>query len=196
MLLQFIIKSGNAAEIETQARRALEAEVTWIEICAPDTVSDEELKRVIDNLRPDLADKGTVLIIGNRYEAAKEWQADGVHVYALDRPVSAVRVALEAWPIIGVNVADREAAESMRPYDIDYLFFESDGTPEALDNLRQIATYLDENAIETPLVCGGDITEGNILTHVQAGAAAIATSDIDNLGTLLHITRIVTQENV
>lgn len=196
MLLQFIIKSGNAAEIETQARRALEAEVTWIEICAPDTVSDEELKRVIDNLRPDLADKGTVLIIGNRYEAAKEWQADGVHVYALGRPVSAVRVALEAWPIIGVNVADREAAESMRPYDIDYLFFESDGTPEALDNLRQIATYLDENAIETPLVCGGDITEGNILTHVQAGAAAIATSDIDNLGTLLHLTRIVTQENV
>lgn len=196
MLLQFIIKAGNAAEIEAQARRALEAEVTWIEICAPDTVSDEELKRVIDNLRPDLADKGAVLIIGNRYEAAKEWQADGVHVYALDRPVSAVRVALEAWPIIGVNVADREAAESMRPYDIDYLFFESDGTPEALDNLRQIATYLDENAIETPLVCGGDITEGNLLTHVQAGAAAIATSDIDNLGTLLHLTRNVTQKNV
>lgn len=196
MLLQFIIKAGNAAEIEAQARRALEAEVTWIEICAPDTVSDEELKRVIDNLRPDLADKGTVLIIGNRYEPAKEWQADGVHVYALDRPVSAVRVALEAWPIIGVNVADREAAESMRPYDIDYLFFESDGTPEALDNLRQIATYLDENAIETPLVCGGDITEGNLLTHVQAGAAAIATSDIDNLGTLLHLTRNVTQKNV
>lgn len=196
MLLQFILKAGNAAEIEAQARRALEAEVTWIEICAPDTVSDEELKRVIDNLRPDLADKGAVLIIGNRYEAAKEWQTDGVHVYALDRPVSAVRVALEAWPIIGVNVADRDAAESMRPYDIDYLFFESDGTPEALDNLRQIATYLDENAIETPLVCGGDITEGNLLTHVQAGAAAIATSDIDNLGTLLHLTRNVTQKNV
>lgn len=196
MLLQFIIKAGNTADIEAQARRALEAEVTWIEICAPDAVSDEELKRVIDNLRPDLADKGTVLIIGNRYEAAKEWQADGVHVYALDRPVSAVRVALEAWPIIGVNVADRDAAESMRPYDIDYLFFESDGTPEALDNLRQIAAYLDENAIETPLVCGGDITEGNLLTHVQAGAAAIAMSDIDNLGTLLHLTRNATQENV
>lgn len=196
MLLQYIIKADKPGDIESQARAAMDAGVNWIEICAPTSVSDEELKSVVDNLRPDLADKGVMLIISNRYEQAKEWQTDGVHLYNLDKPVSAVRMAVDAWPVIGVNVADREAAEALRPYDIDYLFFVSDGTPEALDNVHKIAQYLDENAIETPLVVGGDITPANVLSHVQAGAAALATSDLTTLGALLHETANLTQKNV
>lgn len=196
MLLQYIIKADKAADIEARARHAIDAGVNWIEICAPEAVSDSELKEVVEHLRPALADKGVVLIIGNRYEAAKEFQADGVHIYSLDRPVSAVRVALEAWPIIGVNVADRAAAESLRPYDIDYLFFESDGTPEALEKVREIAKYLDENAIETPLVCGGDVTAANVLMYVDAGTAAVATSEAETLEELLHITANATQKNI
>lgn len=197
MLVQFIIKSDNPANIEAQALKAIEAGVNWIEINAPEKISDEQLKEVIEKIRPQLAEKNVVLIIGNRYEAAKEWQIDGVHVYSLDgRPVSAVRVALEAWPIIGVNVADREAAEALRPYDIDYLFFESDGTPEALEKIREIAKYLDENAIETPLVTGGDVTAANMLSHVDSGTAAVATSDPEALDALLHLAHNVTQKNV
>ncbi|MCM1004728.1 MAG: thiamine phosphate synthase [Lachnospiraceae bacterium] len=196
MLLQFITKEDTVGKIETAARTAMEAGVNWIEICAPESVSDDELKALIEKLRPDLAEKDVVLILGNRYEQAKEWQCDGVHIYSTDKPLSAVRVAVDAWPIIGVSVTDRASAEALRGLDIDYLFFESNATPEALENIREIAKYLEDNMIETPLVAGGDITEGDILNHVDAGAAAIATSNLETLGTLLHFTRNLTQKNV
>ncbi|MCM1319457.1 MAG: thiamine phosphate synthase [Muribaculaceae bacterium] len=196
MLLQFIIKEDTVEKIERVARDVMDAGVNWIEICAPDSVSNDNLKVLVDKLRPELADKGVVLILGNRYEQAKEWQCDGVHIYSTERPVSAVRVALDAWPIIGVNVADEASAVALRPYDIDYLYYESEGTPEDLDAIRDIAKYLSDNTIETPLVVGGDITEGNILSHIDAGAAAIATSNPETLGTLLHFTRNETQKNI
>lgn len=197
MLLQFIIKAASAEEIYKQARRAMEAGVTWIEICAPESVRDDELKTVVERLRPELAEKTVVLIIGgNRYEKAKEWETDGVHVYAMARPVSAVRVAIDAWPIIGVSVASLPEVESTCRYDIDYLYFESDGTPEALETIREIAHFLDKNAIEKPLVAGGGITPANILEVVDAGAASVASSNIDAVEELLHIARNITQKNV
>lgn len=52
MLLQFIITAKSAAEIEAQARRALEAGIIWIEICAPDSVDDASLKETVEKLRP------------------------------------------------------------------------------------------------------------------------------------------------
>lgn len=189
MLLQFVIKADKAEDIESQARRVIDAGINWIEIDAPVSVSDAEMGDMVGRLRPLLAEKGVVLIIGARFEAAKEWQADGVHVYSSERPVSAVRVALEAWPIIGVDVDGREAAESLRAYDIDYLYYRSDGTAEALETVREIARYLDENEIETPLVCGGDVTPANLTAHVKAGAAAVATSDMESLPEMLRLTR-------
>lgn len=189
MLLQFVIKADKAEDIESQARRVIDAGINWIEIDAPVSVSDAEMGDMVGRLRPLLAEKGVVLIIGSRFEAAKEWQADGVHVYSSERPVSAVRVALEAWPIIGVDVDGREAAESLRAYDIDYLYYRSDGTAEALETVREIARYLDENEIETPLVCGGEVTPANLTAHVKAGAAAVATSDMESLPEMLRLTR-------
>lgn len=186
MLIQFIVRATTPELIESQVRFALEKEVNWIEIDAPDTVDDKTLGDLIGKLRPELAEKSTVLILGRRPELAKEAQADGVHIYTSDKPISAVRVAMEAWPIIGVNVKDLTQAEAMRALDIDYLFFESAGTPEDLETIREIAKFLDDNAVEMPLVVGGDITEGNIQLHVDAGATAIATSDPDTLGTLQH----------
>lgn len=186
MLIQFIIKADKANEIEAQANAAIQSGANWIEICAPDSVDDDALKSVVENLRPALAEKGAVLILGNRYEQAKDWQTDGVHLYTADHPISAVRVAMEAWPIIGVNVANRAEAEAMRPFDIDYLFFTSDGSTDAFDTLRDIARYIADNDIETPLVAGGNITPDNTTAHAEAGAAAIATSDLGLLGLLLQ----------
>lgn len=193
MLLQFIIKAATPEAIEAQAHAALEAGVNWIEICAPDSVSDDGLKSVVEKLRPELADKGAALIIGHRYTQAKDWKADGVHIYSSGSPISAVRVAVEAWPIIGANVADRSAAEALRPYDIDYLFFEADGSPEALETIRDIAAYLNDNGVETPLVCGGKISAADVREYAGAGAAAVATSELDSLEELLQVCRDITK---
>lgn len=196
MLLQYIIKEDTPSKIQTAAETALKTGVTWIEICAPSSVDDDCLKDVIEHIRPQLADKGAVLIIADRYEQAKEWQCDGVHLYSPDKPVSAVRVAMDAWPIIGVNVSNLTDVQALRSLDIDYFFFESNGTPEDIDTVTRIARYLDDNTIETPLVIGGDITEANISTHIRAGAAAIATGNADNLDDMIRICRESTQQNI
>lgn len=196
MLLQFIIKDNNADTIRSAAHQALEAGINWIEIDAPPQISDDTLTSVVEDLRKELADRGCMLIIGSRYALAKKIQADGVHIYKSDRPLSAVRSEIEAWPVIGVNVNSKADAEAYRALDIDYLFFNSDGTPESLDTIQEITSYLDENAIETPLVCGGNITPTNAITHVQKGVTALATSDLSTLQELKHITDNATPVNV
>lgn len=188
MLLQFIIRENSIDSIRSSARKAMSIGINWIEIDAPESVSNEDISSLVDTLRQELADKGCVLIIGRRYDLVKAVQADGTHIYNHDRPISAVRTALEAWPIIGVNISSQEDTESYRNYDIDYLFFESDGTHEALDTIKSIADYIDENAIETPLVCGGNITTANALSHIQSGAAALAASDINVLQEIKRLT--------
>lgn len=196
MLLQFIIRENNIEAILSAARKAMDAGINWIEIDAPDSIDNEQITSAIESLRQELADKGCVLIIGRRHELVKENQIDGVHIYSHDRPISAVRLSIEAWPIIGVNVSSKKDAESYRTYDIDYLFFESDGTPEALQTIREISHYLNENTIETPLVCGGDISPANAASHIEAGTAALATSDLNTLQEMKHITDNATQVNV
>lgn len=173
MLLQYIIKSDNEDDIMAQARAALDAGITWLEIKAADEVSDDSLASIIEKLRPELAEKNCVLILAGRIDTAKDLKADGVHIYTTDRPVSAARVALEAWPIIGVSVVDKAAAEALRGYDIDYLFLECDKEDEA-NVVSEIAKYLDEKDIETPLVASGVNSAEDARRLAGCGANAVA----------------------
>lgn len=173
MLLQYIIKGDSVEDIMTQARAALDAGLNWIEIKAGDNVSDAQLGKLIEELRPEMADKNCVLILAARIDAVKDFKTDGVHVYSMDRPVSAARVALEAWPIIGVSVDSREGAEALRGYDIDYLFL--DRKPEDETTVvSQIAAYLNEKDIETPLVAAGVRNAADAARLAEAGANAVA----------------------
>jgi thiamine-phosphate pyrophosphorylase len=173
MLLQYIIKGETEEDIMAQARAALDAGIVWLEIKAAESVPDDVLASILDSLRSELAEKNCVLILADRLEAAKELKADGVHLYDVSRPASAARVALEAWPIIGVDVSCRADAESLRGYDIDYLVAHMAGD-ESLGLLGEIAGYLAEKDVETPLVAAGNINAGNISAIAGAGANAVA----------------------
>lgn len=173
MLLQYIIKGDSVEDIKTQARAALDAGLNWIEIKAGENVADAQLGKLIEELRPEMADKNCVLILAARIDAAKDFKADGVHVYSMDRPVSAARVALDAWPIIGVSVDSREAAEALHGYDIDYLFLDRRPDDDTAV-VSQIAAYLNEKDIETPLVAAGARNAADAARLAEAGADAVA----------------------
>ena len=197
MLLQYIIKAETPQDIEAQARKALEEGVNWIEIFAPEDMDDTTVKGIVEKLRPALAEKGAVLILAERPELAKEVEADGVHVYSTaERPVSAVRVAVDAWPIIGVSVYSLQDVVALRSSDIDYMYYCADGTPESLETLYEMAHWLDMEAVDKPLVVGGDVSGANVEMYVQKGAAAVATSRLDDVPALLHFTANLVQENV
>lgn len=93
-----------------------------------------------------------------------------MHLYDLQKtPFSQVRVHVEAWPIIGVSVATVADTIALQGRDLDYLFFAGDD----LNRLTEIAAWLNENAIEWPLVaypCKLDTG----MQAIEAGATALA----------------------
>lgn len=156
-----------------QTRAALAAGVVWLEIDADVSVSDDTVASVIDTIRPELAERNCMLILAGRIDTAKTLKADGVHIYRSERPVSAVRVALDAWPIIGVSVSSRDDAEALRGYDIDYLYLDRNPGDDTKP-VSEIAAWLEEKDIETPLVAAGAITAADVEALARAGANAVA----------------------
>lgn len=175
MQYQYIIEAATPEAIIARARAAMADGARWIEIKAPEALGNDELAPIVDALRPELAKDEVMLILADRPQAAHDLKCDGVHLYSLAEPVSKVRMQIEAWPIIGVSVADSAAAAALRAFDIDYLYFEADKYDDAtLDKVRDICRYLREAELETPLVCGGDIPTELIPTLEKEGVTSIA----------------------
>lgn len=176
MLIQYIIDTDNSAEIEQQMSAAIEAGVQWIEIKAADTVSDADITAIVEKFRSKLAEDNVVVVLAARYELVKELQVDGVHVYNRAVPLSKIRLALDAWPMLGVSVENSEDVTALRGFDIDYIFlsptFTADGN--RLDDVKSIAALLDADTIEAPLVCGGGITFDNARDAINVGAGSLA----------------------
>lgn len=178
MLTQYILKTADAQDMRRRLRAALDAGCLWIEIKADAAVSDADISATVEEFRSELAANNTVLILADRYELAKEIKADGVHMYDRGIPVSKVRLALEAWPILGVSVRNAADVNLLRGHDIDYIFRESeagiDHDPQALDDVTAIAAFLNENDMETPLVVAGGIDTRNAMKIIEAGANSLA----------------------
>lgn len=188
MLTQYIIKTSDAQDMRRQLRHAVDARCQWIEIKARSSVSDADISATVEEFRPELAENNTVLIIADRYELAKEIKADGVHLYSRDVPVSKVRLALEAWPILGVSVRNADDVALLRGHDVDYIFREAEEgfDADALADIAAIAASLEEKVIEAPLVAAGGIDRLNAMRLVEAGANALAIdASVDPSGSRL-----------
>ena len=173
MLTQYIINTSSLTDLETQLRAALDAGALWVEINADSSVSDADISATVEKFRPEMAEKNAVLILADRYELVKELKVDGVHMRDRSVPLSKVRVALDAWPILGVSVSTPEDVQALRGNDIDYLYL-STALPSGLDSVTAIAALLDQKIIEAPLVAAGGITADNAMQAIEAGANSLA----------------------
>lgn len=175
-MLQYIIRSGKRDEIAAQCNEALEAGCRWIEIKAPKEFTDEELKSSIEQILPQIREKGASLILASRVTLAKQTGADGVQLYIDDMPPTAARMELEAGPIIGMSVRDVATVERNLHFDIDFFrlepLFEEDG--ENLATLCEIANLLSEKKSDKPLAAAGGITSDNVEGVLAAGAEGVA----------------------
>ncbi len=190
MLTQYILKTSDTQDMRLQMRHAVDAGCQWIEIKAHSSVSDADISATVEDFRTELAGNNAVLIIADRYELARDIKADGVHMYSRDTPVSKVRLALEAWPILGVSVRNADDVAMLRGHDVDYIFREAEGgfdaDTAAADDVTAIAAALNEKVIEAPLVAPGGIGLHNAMKLIEAGANALAIdASIDSSGSRL-----------
>jgi thiamine-phosphate pyrophosphorylase len=158
--------------------RALDAgDVACVQLRLKD-VSDDEIRRACDVLRPVAQDRNVAFILNDRPDLAAATGCDGVHIGQDDGSYEAARGAVGADAIVGVTCHDsRHLAMEAGDAGADYVAFgaffptaskEAKGhpTPDILEWWSGLFTV--------PCVAIGGITPDNCATLVKAGADFLA----------------------
>src|SRR5579872_1873665 len=142
-------------------------------------VSDDEIRRTVDTLRPVVQVAGAAFILNDRPDLAAELGCDGVHVGQEDASYAEARRLLPDG-IVGVTCHDSrhlamEAGEAGADYIAFGAFFPTQTkepkTGADIDLLRWWA-----EAMVVPVVAIGGITVQNAPALVEAGADFLAVS--------------------
>jgi thiamine-phosphate pyrophosphorylase len=142
-------------------------------------VSDDEIRRAVDTLRPTVQAAGTAFILNDRPDLAAELGCDGVHIGQEDASYAEARRLLPGG-IVGVTCHDSrhlamEAAEAGADYVAFGAFFPTQTkepkTKADIDLLRWWSEMM-----VVPCVAIGGITVQNAPILVEAGADFLAVS--------------------
>ena len=183
-MLQFITNTNSKTSVTDQVFAVIEGGCRWIQIRMKDA-SDEEIKKVIDAVKPKCIETGTFLLLNDRVELAKELNVGGVHLGKDDMPVSKARMLLGAAAVIGVTANTYADVAAVSNLDIDYYGLGPYAETQTKKNLapvlglkgiRDICYEMENNNILIPHVAVGGITIEDVLPLLEAGVNGIAVS--------------------
>ncbi len=142
-------------------------------------VSDDEIRRATDTLRPVVQAAGTAFILNDRPDLAAELGCDGVHVGQEDASYDQARAALPNG-IVGVTCHDSrhlamEAAEAGADYVAFGAFFPTRTKEPKTQADIELLRWWGEMMV-VPCVAIGGITVQNAPALVAAGADFLAVS--------------------
>jgi thiamine-phosphate pyrophosphorylase len=143
-------------------------------------VSDDEIRRATDVLRPVMQGAGAAFILNDRPDLAAELGCDGVHVGQEDASYAEARAIMGADRIVGVTCHDSrhlamEAGEAGADYVAFGAFFPTaTKEPKTTADLELLRWWAE--AMIVPVVAIGGITVNNAPELVAAGADFLAVS--------------------
>ncbi len=142
-------------------------------------VSDDEIRRATDMLRPAVQAAGTAFILNDRPDLAAELGCDGAHVGQEDASYDQARAALPNG-IVGVTCHDSrhlamEAAEAGADYVAFGAFFPTRTKEPRTQADIELLRWWGEMMV-VPCVAIGGITVANAPALVAAGADFLAVS--------------------
>ena len=142
-------------------------------------VSDDEIRRVVDALRPAVQAHGAAFILNDRPDLAAELGCDGVHVGQEDASYAEARKLLPNG-IVGVTCHDSrhlamEAAEAGADYVAFGAFFPTQTKEPKTSADIELLRWWGEMMV-VPCVAIGGITVQNAPVLVEAGADFLAVS--------------------
>lgn len=183
-MLQFITNSKSKTPITEQIFAFIDGGGRWVQIRMKDA-SDEEIRKVVEEVKPKCIETGTFLLLNDRVELAKELNVGGVHLGQEDMPVSKARMLLGAAAVIGVTAHSYADVAAVSKMDIDYFGIgpyaetktkENLSTILGIDGIRDICYEMEKNEIEIPRVAVGGIKIEDVLPLLEAGVNGIAVS--------------------
>jgi len=142
-------------------------------------VSDDEIRRATDILRPIVQAHGAAFILNDRPDLAAELGCDGVHVGQEDAPYAEARRLLPAG-IVGVTCHDSrhlamEASEAGADYVAFGAFFPTNTKePKTSADIELLRWWAQMMVV--PVVAIGGITVANAPALVEAGADFLAVA--------------------
>ena len=142
------------------------------------TVSDDEIRRACDALRPIVQGTGAAFLLNDRPDLAAELGCDGVHVGQEDAPYAEARRILGPDRIVGVTCHDsRHLAMEAGELGADYVAFgaffpTATKEPKTTAEIELLQWWAE--AMLVPVVAIGGITVQNAPALVAAGADFLA----------------------
>ena len=142
-------------------------------------VSDDEIRRAVDLLRPVIQAHGAAFILNDRPDLAAELGCDGVHIGQEDASYADARAALPEG-IIGITCHDSrhlamEAAEAGADYVAFGAFFPTKTKEPKTAADTELLRWWSEIMV-VPSVAIGGITVANAPALIEAGADFLAVS--------------------
>ena len=183
-MLQFITNTNSKTPVTEQIFAVLEGGCRWIQIRMKDA-SDEEIRKVVEEVKPKCIETGSFLLLNDRVELAKELNVGGVHLGKEDMPASKARMLLGPAAVIGVTANTYADVAAVSQLDIDYFGlgpYADTKTKEnlspilGLDGIRDICYEMEKNEINKAHVAVGGITLDDVLPLLEAGVNGIAVS--------------------
>ena len=182
-MLQFITCSHAKLSPVDQIREAIKGGCRWVQIDLPDA-SDDEIKKLVDEVKPLCEEKGVFLIMAHKVELAKECNVGGVEVSNDDMPPSKARMILGPAAVVGVKVNSLAEILAVSQLDIDYYtiapFRGEDGGNETslgIEGVRKICFEMEEKEVNIPRVAAGGIKLEDTLSLIEAGVNGLAVSE-------------------
>ncbi len=143
-------------------------------------VSDDEIRRACDVLRPVAQAAGTAFILNDRPDLAAELGCDGVHVGQEDAAYAEARAAVGKDAIVGVTCHNsRHLAMEAGEAGADYIAFGAFFPTKTKDPKTQADIELLKwwgDSMVVPCVAIGGITVANAPVLIEAGADFLAVA--------------------
>ncbi len=183
-MLQYITNSNCPHSVVDQVKAVLEAGCKWIQISMKNA-SDEEITKVVDEIKPMCAEKDAFIVLDGHVELAKRIEASGVHLGKTDMLPSKARLELGPSAIIGVTVNTFDDILGVKSLDIDYVrlepFSESNNAESTsptldLESVMNICRMMNDNEITIAKVVGKGIKLENVEALMKTGINCIAVS--------------------
>lgn len=183
-MLQFITNTESPNSPQEQIKAVIAGGCRWVQIRMKDA-SDDEITKVVNEVKQLCLDTETFLLLDDRVELAKALDVGGVHLGKGDMLPSKARMILGPAAVIGVTANTFDDIKAVRSLDIDYIGmgpFAHTHTKKnlapilGLEGIRKLCQEMEQNEINIGHVAVGGIRLDDVDALMEAGVNGIAVS--------------------
>lgn len=183
-MLQYITSTSSPVPVVEQVKKVIEGGCRWIQVRMKDA-TDEEISKVIEEIKPLCIEKEAFLILNDRVELAKTLDVGGVHLGKTDMLPSQARMILGPAAVIGCTANTIDDVMAVQALDIDYIGIGPFRYTETKKNLapvlgmagvKAICDEMQQKEINIAHVAVGGIKKEDIKALMDAGCNGVAVS--------------------